>query len=113
VKLKKYFYVLRPLFAIRFIENHDRPPPVEFDQLVSATAPREIIPCIEYLLKLKKSTTEMGYGNPVPEINDFIKSELGRYGELFKGQGRPDLIDQKDKIEKLNELFRSCLHDTY
>jgi hypothetical protein len=107
VKLKKYFYVLRPLFAIRYIESFDNPPPVEFEKLVSATAPKEIVSGIEYLIKLKKGTPEMGYGEPVPEINHFIKSELDRHGDAFKGKGRPDLLDSSDRLNKLNEVFRA------
>lgn len=109
VKLKKYFYFLRPLLAIRYIEATNNPPPVEFEMLVKSCAPYEIREGIDYLLKLKRNTPEMGYGKPVPEINRFINTELDRHGESFKGQGRPDLLDKKDAIDKLNELFKSIV----
>jgi len=44
VRLKKYFYVLRPLLAIRYIEAGLGVPPVEFEKLVDAVAPDVIKP---------------------------------------------------------------------
>jgi uncharacterized protein len=109
VKLKKYFYVLRPLFAIRFVEHAGKPPPIEFEKLMREASPKEIIPAIENLLDIKKRTPEMGYGKPVLEINAFIKSELARHGEAFKGQDKQDLLDKAEHLEKLNEIFRNNL----
>src|SRR5690606_10127262 len=43
VRLNKYFYVLRPLLAIRFIEQRGDVPPVQFESLVEAVAPKEIV----------------------------------------------------------------------
>jgi predicted nucleotidyltransferase len=36
---KKYFYVLRPIFAMRWIEAGHGPVPIEFGRLVAATVP--------------------------------------------------------------------------
>lgn len=110
VKLKKYFYVLRPLLAIRFIEQYSQPPPVEFDRLVKAVAPDEIIPGIERLLESKRYTPEVGFCEPVPEINEFIQAELDRHGESFSGQGRPDLIEGEEIRSQLNEIFKAAIN---
>ena len=110
-RLKKYFYVLRPLFAIRFIEAHDRPPPIEFRSLVDAVAPEKLIEPIERLLALKSESSEMGLGPPVPIINDFIAGELERHGEAFKGAGRPDMQESRQVRDELNGLFRTVLTD--
>ena len=106
VRLKKYFYVLRPLLAIRFIENGSGVPPVQFQQLVDSVAPENIRPAIARLLELKRSTPELGLGQPVPEIGDFIESELERHGESFSGQGRPDILEGAEMREELNDVFR-------
>ena len=76
VRLKKYFYVLRPLLAIRYIEQGLGVPPVRFEQLVEVAAPDEIKASIADLLKLKRNTEELGLGEPIPEINAFIQTEL-------------------------------------
>jgi hypothetical protein len=108
-RLKKYFYVLRPLLAIRYIEEHDRPPPMDFQSLVDSVAPDEIKPAICRLLELKKSSSEMGLGPPIPEINEFIAAETERHGERFKGQGRPDSQEGAKVRTELNRLFREAV----
>lgn len=109
VRLKKYFYVLRPLLAIRYIEAHDRAPPIEFQSLVDAVAPNQIKPAIDNLLELKKNSSELGLGPPITEINDFISDEIERHGENFKGKGRPDIQEGSVVRSELNKLFREAI----
>jgi len=109
VKLKKYFYILRPLLAIRYIEQGLGLPPVRFEQLVSAVAPMEIRKSISDLIKIKKQTIEVGTGSAVPALNKFIYSELDKHNEAFSGQGRPDLHDNKKILDELNSIFRQAI----
>jgi uncharacterized protein len=109
VKLKKYFYVLRPLLAIRFLEAHGTPPPVEFHQLLNSVCPQELIPVIEALIERKRKTPEIGYGAKIPQINAFIEAELERHGRAFSGQGRPDILDSKQVRSELNALFQEVV----
>ncbi|MEM7019116.1 MAG: nucleotidyltransferase domain-containing protein [Pseudomonadota bacterium] len=104
-KLKKYFYVLRPLLAIRYIQAFKELPPIEFEQLVDAVAPDNIRDDIGKLLTLKRNTPEMGYGPPVTSISQFIEAELERHGDSFSGQGRPDLQEKTEAREALNQIF--------
>lgn len=110
VKLKKYFYVLRPLFAIRHIEQGLGIPPVQFEELVDAVAPESIRAPIAELLSIKRNTVELGLGASVPAIDDFIKRELERHGLQFSGQGRPELFDAAEIRRELNEIFRAAVH---
>lgn len=109
VRLKKYFYVLRPLLAIRHIEQGLGIPPVRFQDLVESVAPAEIRVAIANLLELKAQTSELGLGDPVPEIGAFIEAELGRHGRGFSGQGRPDLLLGGDLRDRLNDVFRAAI----
>jgi predicted nucleotidyltransferase len=109
VRLKKYFYVLRPLLAIMHIEQGLGIPPVRFQDLVRLVAPSRIRPAISALLELKAQTSELGLGDPVPEISEFIEAELARHGEAFSGQGRPDLLVGGELRASLNEVFRSAI----
>jgi hypothetical protein len=111
VRLKKYFYVLRPLCAIRHVAQGLGLPPVRFQELVEAVAPRELRPAIAALLELKAQTSELGLGDPVPEIGVFIERELERHGQAFSGQGRPDLLVGGELRERLNHAFRAALAD--
>lgn len=109
VRLKKYLYVLRPLLAIRYIESGLGLPPVEFERLVDAVAPEEIRSGIEGLLDLKRRTPELGLGDPIPEIADFITAEFERHGGAFSGNDRPDMLSKQEIVDELNELFRSVV----
>ncbi len=111
VKLKKYFYVLRPLLAIRFIERGLGVPPVRFQELVDAVAPEVIRPGISKLLDLKRNSPEVGTGDPIVEINEFIKEELARHEGVLTGLGRPDLLDKASVRDELNEIFRETIGD--
>lgn len=111
VRLKKYFYVLRPLLAIRYIEAGLGVPPVEFEKLVHCVAPEEIKPGIDRLLTLKRKTPELGMGNKIPEINTFIEEDLATHGSRFTGQGRPDVLSKKELFLTLNNLFRKTVRE--
>lgn len=108
VKLKKYFYVLRPLLAIRWIQSGKGIPPVPFEQLLRAEAPPELISDVEKLLQVKKQTPELGTGPTIQTINDFVFEEFKRHGEEFTGQGRPEQ-DNSKRLAELNKIFRSAL----
>lgn len=109
VRLKKYFYVLRPLLAIRYIQQGMGLPPVEFARLLDSVLPEVLRPSIDRLLDLKRNTEELGMGAQVPEINQFIEQELERHGSEFSGQGRPDVPGKEEVHGKLNEIFRAAV----
>ena len=82
VRLKKYFYVLRPLLAIRYIEAGLGLPPVRFEELVEAAAPAALREAIEGLLALKRDSVELGLGEPVPALG-VITSYSIHYTKLY------------------------------
>lgn len=73
VKSKKYFYVLRPLLACKWIKEKNEVPPVEFEKLLVLIDDKILLKKIQDLLARKKSGVEMGKEKAIPEINDFIK----------------------------------------
>ncbi len=109
VRLKKYFYVLRPLLAIRFLEQSSTPPPVAFIELLHSVCPKDLVPIIEKLITLKRKAPEIGFGKQIPEINKFIEAEFERHGSAFSGQGRPDILESKAIRSDLNKLFREVV----
>ena len=82
VKYKKYFYALRPLLACQYIEKHNCPPPVLFDDLLKLSLPDNLRKGIEELLEIKKVTEEKDLNPQIPVIFDFITSELAVQKEI-------------------------------
>ncbi|MBU1218542.1 nucleotidyltransferase domain-containing protein [Myxococcota bacterium] len=77
VKLKKYFYVLRPIFACLWIEKTNSAPPMEFEKLLEfVDASPEFKTEVYRLLELKRKSGEIGEGNAVAVINDFIREKI-------------------------------------
>ncbi len=101
VKLKKYFYVLRPILACRHILEHGTPPPMLFETLLRSQMSRDVVPYIEDLLEQKKVTSELGEGSRIPQINDYIESSFSDLENRIKALPQ----EHKSEWQGLNELF--------
>jgi uncharacterized protein len=105
VPLKKYFYVLRPLLSVRWIEAYQTAPPIEFAKLLHLISDRrDLLAAIDELLDRKKHAPEMGLAAQVPTIHSFIEQELERL-ETFVVTPTTAL----GNISLLNELFAHYL----
>lgn len=106
VQLKKYFYALRPLLSVRWLEHYQTPAPIEFRQLLHLIeAQPSLHQAIEQLLAQKQQSPELGLAAQVPAIQRFIVDELDR---LALWQGQPQLHDPV-AVHLLSELFRTQL----
>ncbi|WP_317694534.1 nucleotidyltransferase domain-containing protein [Serratia sp. UGAL515B_01] len=77
VRLKKYFYVLRPLLAVRWIEAGKGTPPMRFEQLLAETVKNPLLLAeIDALLVVKQRAGEAEYGPRREAIHAFITQEL-------------------------------------
>lgn len=105
VRAKKYFYVLRPILACKWILEKGTPPPMLFTDLVKSELPDDLSETVCQLLDLKMNSPEI---KEIPRID-----QLNRY--LDAG-----IMSVKEQIEKLpdapvqdwnelNELFFSVL----
>jgi len=109
VPLKKYFYVIRPLLAIRWIERHKLPPPIELQQLLAGLQERsDLLEDIAALLERKSISSEMDVSAPLPSLNQYIESELDRLEAFAR-----DSIASPDHMEAANALFRSLVRETW
>ncbi|MBA0195918.1 nucleotidyltransferase domain-containing protein [Pectobacterium brasiliense] len=77
VRLKKYFYVLRPLLAVRWIEAGKGMPPMRFSQLLAGTVDDPyLLAEIHQLLEIKQRSGEAEYGPRREVIHAFITKML-------------------------------------
>jgi len=105
VWIKKYFYVLRPLLAIQWIEAGRGVVPVEFQVLVDTLVEDEALrQAIDQLLERKRAGEELDREPMIPAISTFIAGELARL-ETASIDHRRSGAD----IEQLNRLFRAVL----
>lgn len=101
VIVKKYFYVLRPLLAVRWIEQGRGPVPMEFSRLLATIEDSDLKGEIETLIERKRRGDELARGPAIGPISRFIISELDRPRTV----ARPSEKTDRD-WEPLNELFR-------
>ena len=74
--IKKYFYVIRPLLAAKWIIDKKSQPSMLFSELINAELPKELEPIINDLLEKKAKSSEMGLSTRIKELDDFINSQL-------------------------------------
>lgn len=90
VKAKKYFYVLRPLLACRWILEKRTPPPMLFSELMAAELPDALHSPVKELLRIKMEVPELNLIPKVNAINTYIEDELVNIkGEI---DGLPPLL---------------------
>lgn len=103
VKLKKYFYVLRPILACEYVLNHKTMPPIIFTELANTMLVNNagIKSCIDEILALKTKKPELELTERIPELDAYISAELT---EL---KSRIDALPNNPPKNwaELNELF--------
>jgi len=84
VKIKKYFYVLRPIMACMWIEKYKESPPMEFDKLLTEVRDKDLVEVINGLLARKKSGVEFGLEPRISIINEFIEEKIRHFENAAK-----------------------------
>jgi predicted nucleotidyltransferase len=110
VKIKRYFYILRPILACMWIEENSTMPPMEFsklmaDQRLDCTLVNEI----NKLLEKKTSGLEIDIEPKSQVIIDFLGSKIDYYEQYLKSVRKEKTSD----YEALNNLFRETLKDVW
>ncbi len=105
IKIKKYFYVLRPLLAAKWIAEKNEIPPMEFHPLLSLVSDKNILVEINRLLKQKESAMEGEIVKMNIGLKEFIEKEYTSCREK---------IDALDSVfhnhEALDTYFRSIIN---
>ncbi len=109
VRLKKYFYVLRPILAVNWIEHGYGVAPTAFANLVERVVDDPNLKSeIERLIALKQTGSEADYGAHISAFDDFVESELNRLNSQ-----KQNYQNNPAPMELLDELFRNILQDVY
>ena len=105
VRVKKYLYVLRPIFACKWILERRTPPPMLFSELVSTVADPAIVPEIDHLLAIKSSAPESEKVPQIESLNHYIDETL----PLLKAQADALPRAAAKGYDMLNRLFQDVL----
>lgn len=105
VKAKKYFYVLRPVLASRWILDKGTTPPMKFNELVAAELPAELQSEVDYLLDIKMNSPEIKTIPRVDAVNKYLDESIEEISSLISELKEP----QKNSWEPLDKLFLSTI----
>lgn len=76
VKAKKYFYVLRPVLACRWVLEKQTPPPMLFSELMKEELPEVLMSDINRLLELKMKSPEIKMIPRIDRINAYLDESI-------------------------------------
>lgn len=105
VRAKKYFYVLRPLLACRWIFRTNTPPPMRFAELMASDLPAYLNESVQELLRIKMEVPELQFIPKADVINTFIEEEIPRLKEKIRSL--PE--ERRQGYDELNTLFLKYL----
>lgn len=93
-RLKKYLYVIRPLFACMYIEVHHTMPPVGYRELVHRIitngdlepmqVPVSVWEAESDLLARKMAGYELGEGAAITVLNEWIEEKMAHFGRAAR-----------------------------
>ena len=109
VWLKKYFYVLRPILAVKWTLQGKGLVPTEFDKLVDGLVTDPVLKReIAALVQKKRRGEELDDGPRIAPVNEFIEEELAHFDDVH--------IDHEKHfapIEDLDRVFFSALKEVW
>lgn len=104
VRTKKYFYVLRPVLAMQWIEQGLGVVPTDFNILVDhLVKDQRLLGDIQTLLREKRSGVELQSGPRIESISSFLECEIERLSHA----GRP--TSERAPMGRLDALFQESL----
>lgn len=101
VRAKKYFYVLRPVLACRWILEKETPPPMLFSELMDTQLPKELVSDVTKLLELKMNSPEIKLIPKIEKINNYLDKEIGNIKKIVEQMGETN----NPEWEELNDIF--------
>lgn len=107
VKAKKYFYVLRPVLACRWIIDKNTPPPMLFSELEEHELPAALKKEVDTLLDIKINSPEIKEIPRIEALNEFLDEEISSI------ESKIDTMKEEKNNDwgRLDEFFLSVLSD--
>jgi predicted nucleotidyltransferase len=110
IKLKKLFYVIRPILSCMWVEAYNTIPPMNLQAMMKeATIDNKIKKIIDDLVIAKADSIESDTIKPPIELMEFLKEKLEYYNRYVR-----DIKNEKKRnSDLLNEFFQKTLKKYY
>jgi predicted nucleotidyltransferase len=110
VRVKKYFYVLRPILACDWIMQTNTMAPMEFNKLLNSQVTDQNVKLeIQNLLTRKMAGEELNEEPKIEILNDFLEQKIKFYNNYVKSLGQSNQPD----AARLDELFKQTIHEAW
>lgn len=110
VRVKKYFYVLRPILACDWIINTNSMVPMEFSELLEKQVTDQAVKSeIQNLLVRKMAGEELNEEPKIQVLNNFVEYKIKFYSDFLKSVMPAPLPN----TDKLNMLFKETMSEVW
>lgn len=107
VPQKKYLYVVRPIVALLYLEQHKALPPTNFLETLEAVAlQQDVRRSILDIVSKKMAGQELAMGAPDPTLNTFAEQHLARWLE-----NDPEEDNAKHRFQELDNIVLAILEE--
>ncbi len=111
VPVKKYFYVLRPVLACRWLVAHGTFPPLDFETLMQQLPEEsDLTRAIRDLLRRKLAGDELALEPRIPFIHAFVEEGIGQYKALAQELPKEGAVSDH---APLDNLFRALMGEAW
>lgn len=105
VPLKKYLYVVRPIVALLYLEQHKELPPTNFlETLREVELSSDTRNAILELVEKKRAGFELGMDRPIPILNTFAEDHLNKWM-----QHGPEKQGERRDFRELDDIVLAIL----
>jgi len=104
VKLKKFFYAIRPILAAKYAIENNTQPPVKFDELKETMLDEYLMDEVNHLLELKTNSNEREYIPVISGLNKYIENNMNEIKKYAS-----NITDLQFKWDRLNQYFLKLL----
>ncbi len=108
IRPKKYFYMLRPVLACRWIREKGTQPPLMFRELAEAELPDSLKEETERLIRWKTDPQGTAEIEPVTTIDRFLNGECAALRTYLDSMQE----DRRSRWQPLDDVFLSILDET-
>lgn len=110
VRVKKYFYILRPILACDWIRQTNTMAPMEFHKLLDSQITDQSVKAeIQNLLKRKMAGEELNEEPKIQILNDFLEQKIEFYNNYIKSLGQ----NVQPNTTRLDELFKQTMYEAW